>query len=67
MNPELRTPDERSCELCGRAEFWDDDAGTWRVAPGDDGPRAGSIYCIHEWDVNGSFAPFAERREPAEG
>ncbi|MFW6382896.1 MAG: HEWD family protein [Haloferacaceae archaeon] len=67
MSPELRTPDERSCELCGRSEVWDEDAGTWRVAS-DDGDRAvGSLYCIHEWDINGSFVPFAEPRDAAEG
>jgi len=68
MSPKLRTPDERSCELCGRTEVWDDEAGTWRVAADEDGdPLVGSLYCIHEWDVNGSFAPFAERRDAAEG
>jgi len=45
----------RTCERCGREEAWDDDAGTWRVA--DD---AGSVYCVHEWDVNGSYLPLEE-------
>ncbi|MFB6090467.1 MAG: HEWD family protein [Halobellus sp.] len=59
MAPTLRTPTERTCERCGREEVWDDDAGTWRLAEGDDGePVVGSPYCIHEWDINGSFVPF---------
>ena len=66
MTPKLRTPDERSCELCGRTERWHEDQGVWRVASDDD-PAVGSPYCIHEWDINGSFVPFAERRDAAEG
>ena len=67
MTPKLRTPEERSCELCGRTEVWDDDPGVWRVVSDEDGPQVGSLYCIHEWDINGSFAPFAGRRDTAEG
>jgi len=52
MNGGLRKPSERACESCGRGEVWDDDVGGWRV---DDDP--GDIYCIHEWDINGSFLP----------
>ena len=46
---------DRECELCGRDERWDDDATGWRV-DGD----AGNVYCIHEWDINGTFTPLVE-------
>ncbi|GAB6877936.1 hypothetical protein JCM17823_02100 [Halorubrum gandharaense] len=55
MSITITPPTERTCERCGRAEQWDDDAEAWRVA--DD---AGDVYCIHEWDVNGTFVPFEE-------
>jgi len=68
MTPRLRAPTERSCELCGRTEVWDEDSGAWRVADGDgDDPAVGSLHCIHEWDINGSFVPFAEDRDTVEG
>ena len=67
MTQTLRTPDRRSCELCGRTEVWDEDSGAWRVAAGDDGPEVGSLHCIHEWDINGSFAPFAGCHDAVEG
>lgn len=55
----IRKPTERTCERCGRQEVWS--ADSWRVADGDDGERAvGSLYCIHEWDIDGSFLPFEE-------
>ena len=60
MAPTLRTPSERTCERCGRIEVWAEDIGTWRLAIDKAGdPHAvGSPYCIHEWDINGTFAPF---------
>lgn len=54
MSVELRKPEERTCEDCGRRERWDEDAGTWRAT------ETGSVYCLHEWDINGSFLPFEE-------
>ena len=55
----IRKPTERTCERCGRQEVWT--ADSWRVADGEDGDRAvGSLYCIHEWDIDGSFLPFEE-------
>lgn len=54
MAVQIRRPEERTCESCGRVERWDDDASTWRVA------EAGETFCIHEWDINGSFVPFEE-------
>ena len=67
MSPELQTPEKRSCDLCDRVEIWDDDAGTWRVATTDGESQVGSLHCIHEWDVNGSFLPFGDDRDAAEG
>jgi len=58
MSPTLRHPTDRTCERCGRTEQWDADGETWRV----DADDAGSIYCIHEWDINGTFVPFEEYR-----
>ena len=73
MPSTLRTPTERACERCGRREVWDEDVGTWRVADpeegvhagdgsetGDDDRPVGSPYCIHEWNINGTFAPFED-------
>ncbi|MFB6176720.1 MAG: HEWD family protein [Halobaculum sp.] len=58
MSPSIRQPSERLCERCGRREEWNDADETWRV-DGD----SGTAYCIHEWDINGSFLPV----EPVEG
>ncbi|WP_435125169.1 HEWD family protein [Halobaculum sp. D14] len=55
MPIQIRRPTERTCERCGREERWDEDDETWHI-DGD----AGDVYCIHEWDINGSFVPFAE-------
>ncbi len=60
---ELRRPSTRACERCGRAEEWDEAATTWRVE------ETGRLFCVHEWDINGSFLPFelvGEEAEPAE-
>jgi len=51
---ELRKPDERECERCGRREVWDDDHVTWRVADDD---AHGDVHCVHAWDIDGSFRP----------
>ena len=55
MGVTITPPKERTCELCGREERWDDEAEGWRIA---DDP--GNVYCIHEWDINGSFVPLQE-------
>jgi hypothetical protein len=55
----LRKPTERTCELCGRRESWDEDDQTWRVATADGERAVGNAFCIHEWDINGRFVPFA--------
>ncbi|MFB6091884.1 MAG: HEWD family protein [Haloquadratum sp.] len=66
MAPTLRTPSERTCERCGREEVWDEERETWRVAREAGEPVVGSPYCIHEWDINGSFVPFERTGGAAE-
>lgn len=56
MSATLRRPTERTCERCGRAEQWNPKTDSWEIA---DDP--GSIYCIHEWDINGRFIPFDDK------
>ena len=56
MSVSLRHPTKRVCERCGRTERWDDTTESWQV----DDDAVGSIYCIHEWDINGSFVPFKD-------
>ncbi len=55
MNATITPPTERTCELCGRAERWDDEVGSWRIEG-----EPGSAYCLHEWDINGTFVPIEE-------
>ena len=57
MSDLLRTPDRRSCERCGRVERYD--GGVWRAA------RLGEVYCIHEWDIDGTFVPIKRDRSVA--
>jgi hypothetical protein len=58
MGVTIRKPTVRRCEDCGRREIWNDTTNTWQVARDDDGRRVvGGVYCIHEWDINGSFVP----------
>ncbi len=53
MNATLRRPTDRTCERCGRHEQWNAKTESWEI-----GENAhGSIYCIHEWDINGRFMP----------
>ena len=55
MTVELRVPEERTCEACGRHEVVDEAAGSWHV-----GDAVGEVYCIHDWDVTGTFNPVVE-------
>lgn len=64
-DPELRRPTERTCERCGREETWTDD--NWRVAEVDGERRTGSVHCVHEWNINGTFVPFEEDAERGAG
>lgn len=60
MSTTLRTPEERTCERCGREEYWDAEDRVWRIVREDDEVRAGDPYCIHEWDITGEFSPIQE-------
>jgi hypothetical protein len=62
----LRKPRERSCELCGRAEQWDDDVDAWQIVREDGEPLVGDRYCIHEWDINGAFVPIENGHDTAD-
>ncbi len=55
MSVSITPPRERECELCGRRERWDEEIAGWQIAD-----EAGEVYCIHEWDINGTFAPIDE-------
>lgn len=48
-------PDERECERCGRRDVWDRTTGNWSVV------ATGQVHCIHEWDINGAYNPFASQ------
>jgi len=50
-------PTERECERCGRRDVWKDEDSAWRVATVDGEPRPGEPYCLHEWDINGTYNP----------
>jgi hypothetical protein len=54
---ELDPPTERECRQCGRRDVWDSDATSWRI---ESGARVGNVYCIHEWDINGTYRPIRE-------
>ncbi|MEF8818753.1 MAG: HEWD family protein [Haloferacaceae archaeon] len=54
----LRTPTDRLCERCGRHERWRDEG--WLVVREDGEPLVGDPFCLHEWDINGTFSPIAE-------
>lgn len=62
----LRTPTNRACERCSRVERWDRTEETWRVVEKEGTPQVGNPHCIHEWDINGAFAPFGDDTDPAE-
>ena len=66
MDATIRKPTERECEKCGRGEVWNDATGTWRVAVDDGNRRVGEVYCIHEWDINGTFVPIETDRVDAD-
>ncbi|ERG89063.1 MAG: hypothetical protein J07HX5_01215 [halophilic archaeon J07HX5] len=49
-------PTRRSCERCGRKELWHEDRATWTAADN----RSGLAYCLHEWDITGTYNPLVE-------
>lgn len=55
---QIKRPDRRECERCGRVEVWDGDRTCWRIDVADGEKRVGAVFCIHEWDINGTFRPF---------
>lgn len=55
MSITISPPTDRSCERCGRKERWEEPVEAWQI--GDD---PGDAFCIHEWDVNGTYVPFEE-------
>lgn len=56
----LRKPRARVCEQCGRRERWDEDVGSWQIDEEDGNRTVGDPYCIHEWNITGTFSPVAE-------
>lgn len=56
----LVPPTERVCERCGRRDVWDEDKETWVAADSENESELGNPHCVHEWDINGTFNPFAE-------
>lgn len=57
---EVVPPSERTCERCGRRDVWNDDLGSWSIDEEDGEKLIGDPYCLHEWDINGSYNPLAE-------
>ncbi|WP_200840242.1 HEWD family protein [Halorubrum sp. JWXQ-INN 858] len=55
MSVTITPPTERTCEDCGRTERWVADAEGWQIVD-----EPGNVFCIHEWDVNGTFVPFKQ-------
>lgn len=53
-------PEERTCERCDRHDVWDDGKSTWVIVEADGEKQAGDPYCLHEWDINGSYNPLLE-------
>lgn len=51
----IRAPTHRVCESCGRREAWDVEQTSWVINDG----AVGEPLCIHEWDINGTFSPYA--------
>lgn len=49
-------PRERTCERCDRQDVWDDERENWVV----DGDAVGDPFCLHDWDINGTYNPIAE-------
>lgn len=56
--PTIRTPTERICEVCGRRERWESVAESWVIDSERGEEAVGDPHCIHEWDINGTFAPY---------
>jgi hypothetical protein len=56
----IKAPVERTCERCGRRDRWDPEQEAWTVRVTEDGTRqSGTPYCLHDWDINGSYNPLS--------
>ncbi|MFB6299842.1 MAG: HEWD family protein [Halobacteriales archaeon] len=55
---ELIPPDRRKCIHCGREDVWED--GEWAILERDGERVSGDPFCLHEWDINGSYKPIAD-------
>ncbi|MFB6107501.1 MAG: HEWD family protein [Haloplanus sp.] len=62
----IRRPTDRRCERCGRHERWNDASSTWRIAVEDGERVVGNVYCLHDWDINGTFVPIEEELDSAD-
>ena len=56
---EIVPPTERACTSCGRRDVWDEATENWVIAREDGERQVGNPYCIHEWDINGTYSPVA--------
>lgn len=53
-------PDRRVCVRCKRTETWSEQQRTWVVQSDEQDPNEGAQYCVHEWDITGSYNPLGE-------
>jgi hypothetical protein len=58
----IRAPSERECVRCGRSEYWSDEDDHWRV-----NGTEGDVFCVHSWDITGSFATVTDDPPKHEG
>ncbi|MFC7028111.1 HEWD family protein [Halomicroarcula sp. GCM10025324] len=56
---EIVPPRERVCERCGRHDVWDEGKSSWIIASAEGEKEFGSPYCLHEWDISGTYNPLA--------
>ncbi|MDY6818835.1 MAG: HEWD family protein [Halobacteriales archaeon] len=55
---DLVPPDRRTCVQCGREDVWND--GEWEIRRQDGERVSGDPFCLHEWDINGSYNPIID-------
>ncbi len=51
----LNRPDQRQCTRCGREDEWNESSHNWTIAESEGRP-----FCLHEWDINGTYNPITE-------
>ncbi|MES3517930.1 MAG: hypothetical protein PPP58_09730 [Natronomonas sp.] len=59
MSAQIEPPTERTCELCGRRDVWNETEESWVIAIEDGQRQIGDKHCIHEWDITGQYSPIA--------